>query len=419
MDDEGISVGIKEVIRRIKNDELVMEPKKVTDETYYKDIFGSTTAFETKEGIVLVDTGLRGFADLQAEILRKYTEAPIHTVIYTHGHTDHAFGLEDFLIEGQEDPEIIAHKAMPERFKRYDRTSGHNAAINARQFGGSVDSSISKEENFGYPKHKPDTLYEKKMTIEVGDERFEIYHGRGETDDHSWVYCPNREVLCSGDLFIGVAPNAGNPQKVQRYPEEWANELRKMAALEPKHLCPGHGAPVVDDRERIQTMLLETADYLKEIFDRTLSALNDGSPPHVDIIHDVDIPQSEVPWLQQVYDEGEFIVRNIIRQYGGWWSGRPSELKPAPRESLAKEIAKGAGGARELVDRAKELTEKGEYRLAGHLADYAFEAAPDDKQVQSEVADIYEERAEKEKSLMSKSLFESAAVYAREGRPFR
>lgn len=419
MDNKGIYTGIKDAIRRVKNDELVMEAKEVTDRTYYKDIFGSTTAFETNEGIVLVDTGLRGFAQIQAEILRKYTNAPIHTAIYTHGHADHAFGLEYFLVEGQEDPEIIAHKAMPARFERYGRTSGHNAAINSRQFGGSADSSISKEENFGYPKFKPTTLYEDKITITVGGEKFEIKHGQGETDDHSWIYCPDREVLCPGDFFTSVAPNAGNPQKVQRYPKEWANELRKMAALEPRHLCPGHGAPVVNDKERIQTMLLETADYLEKIFERTLSVLNDGSPPHIDIIHGVDIPQSESPWLQQVYDEAEFIIRNIIRLYGGWWSGRPSELKPAPRKSLAEEIAKEAGGARELVNRAKELTEEGEFRLAGHLADYALEAAPDDEQIQSEVADIYKKRAEEEKSLMSKNLFESAAVYAQEGRPFR
>ena len=38
-------------------------------------------------------------------------------------------------------------------------------------------------------------------------------------------------MLLPGDLFIWVFPNAGNPQKVQRYPDDWAVALRKMAVL--------------------------------------------------------------------------------------------------------------------------------------------------------------------------------------------
>ena len=33
---------------------------------------------------------------------------------------------------------------------------------------------------------------------------------------------PGRRILCCGDLFIWATPNAGNPQKVQRYPRDWA-----------------------------------------------------------------------------------------------------------------------------------------------------------------------------------------------------
>ncbi len=37
------------------------------------------------------------------------------------------------------------------------------------------------------------------------------------------------QVLCTGDLFIWATPNCGNPQKVQRYPVQWAAALRAMA----------------------------------------------------------------------------------------------------------------------------------------------------------------------------------------------
>jgi alkyl sulfatase BDS1-like metallo-beta-lactamase superfamily hydrolase len=112
-------------------------------------------------------------------------------------------------------------------------------------------------------------------------------------------------------------------------------------------------------------------------------------------------------------------VRNIIRYYGGWWSGRPSELKPAPRDNVAQEIARLAGGAAALLARARALAAQGDLRLACHLADYALEAQPGDPDVQGAVAALYEERAAGETSLMARNLFRSAAAYARAGRAFR
>jgi alkyl sulfatase BDS1-like metallo-beta-lactamase superfamily hydrolase len=225
-------------------------------------------------------------------------------------------------------------------------------------------------------------------------------------------------VLCSGDFVISAAPNPGNPQKVQRYPGEWAAELRRMGALGPGTLCPGHGEPMVDP-DRIRERLRMTADYLDTIVERTVDALNDGSPPHVDVVHEVDLPDPDHRWLAEVYDEGEFIVRNVIRRYGGWWTGRPSELKPAPREAVASEFADLCDGPVVLAERAADLAEDGDPRLACHLADYAVEAAPENERVQELAAAVYDARAEAEDSLMATNLYNSAVAYTEVGRPFR
>ena len=166
-------------------------------------------------------------------------------------------------------------------------------------------------------------------------------------------------------------------------------------------------------------MLLETSTFLQTIHDRTIAVMNNGSPPHVDIVHEVELPKSDSPWLQPVYDDAEFIIRNIVRLYGGWWTGRPSELKPAPRAEIAREIAQLAGDAETLAARATELAQSGDLRLACHLADYALEAAPDNQTIQKKVAAIYDQRAAEEESLMSINIFNSAAAYARAGRAFR
>jgi glyoxylase-like metal-dependent hydrolase (beta-lactamase superfamily II) len=397
---------------------------EVAEKTWCVSPFVNVIAFETDEGLVLVDTGMRNFAPRMAEMLRQRTTAPIHTVIYTHGHVDHAFGLDSFLIEGQPRPRVIGHSALPARLARYELTSRFQRSINARQFFGAAYDLLSPDEQavldtaFRRPEWPPDVLYDDRLTIEVGGLTFELHHARGETDDHTWVFCPQRGVLCTGDLIISVVPNAGNPQKVQRYPWGWAQALREMAELHASSLCPGHGPPVTGNPELVQRILLETADYLDSIVEQTLAALENGAPPHVDIVRSVVIPTTDSPWLQPLYDEAEFISRNVIRYYGGWFSGRPSELKPASRTDVALELARLAGGAAVLVERAQAIAETGDLRLACHLADYALEAAPGDSYVNGIVDRIYEQRAASETSLMAIDLFRSAAAYARAGRPF-
>jgi glyoxylase-like metal-dependent hydrolase (beta-lactamase superfamily II) len=395
-------------------------PIEVAERTWFQSRFSGVTAFETDDGIVLVDSGMAPLGPQLASMLREKTDAPIHTAIFTHGHVDHAYGLQAFLRPGQHRPRIIAQRQILNRFARYELTSGFNAAINARQFGGSPRRAEAGGEydNFRHPGLMPDTLYDEDLIFRVGGVTFEVHHCLSETDDHSWVWCPDRKVICSGDLIINAVPNAGNPQKVQRYPWDWSAGLKRMAALGAQSLCPGHGGPVVNEPQKVRQILLETAEYLDVIVERTLNAMAAGAPPHNDIVHAVILPTSNSPWLRPVYDEGEFIVRNIIRFYGGWWNGRPSDLKPAPRTQLASEIARLCGGVGALMLRAKELAQSGNLRLACHLADYALEAKTDDSDIQKAVSDLYLQRAKSEIGFMSENLYRSASAYAMEGRPF-
>ncbi len=216
-------------------------------------------------------------------------------------------------------------------------------------------------------------------------------------------------MLCSGDLFIWASPNAGNPQKVQRYPREWAVALRTMAELGAEILLPGHGVPVIG-ADRIRQALTDTADLLDHLHDETVAMMNDGARLD-EIVHTVRGPQHllERPYLRPIYDEPEFVVRNVWRLYGGWWDGDPSHLKPAPAADLAAEIASLAGGAGRLAERALEVLEAGDDRLAGHLAELASQAAPDDAAIAQVRSQVFSTRASHEASTMSQGVFNWAA----------
>jgi glyoxylase-like metal-dependent hydrolase (beta-lactamase superfamily II) len=322
--------------------------------------------------------------------------------VFTHGHIDHVFGVdiyeEEARTNGWPAPRVIAHRAIAERFERYRMTAGYNAVINQRQF---------KAPGLRWPTEYrlPDETYTDTLSLRVGGETFELYHDRGETDDATWVWSPDRKVVFAGDMFIWASPNCGNPQKAQRYARDWAIAFRKMVALQPDILLPGHGLPIVG-ADRVRRALTEGAELLESLVGQTLALMNEGARLD-DIVHTVRAPDHllERPYLHAVYDEPEFVVRNLWRLYGGWYDGDPSQLKPAPAGVLAREIADLAGGAARLAARALEVAAAGDLRLAGHLAELAAQAAPDDTGVHAARAEVFGARANKEASTMSKGIF--------------
>jgi alkyl sulfatase BDS1-like metallo-beta-lactamase superfamily hydrolase len=181
-------------------------------------------------------------------------------------------------------------------------------------------------------------------------------------------------------------------------------------------LLPGHGYPVVG-YERVREALTTTAELLESISGQTLELMNAGARLN-EVIHSVVMPAEllERPWLRPVYDDPEFIVRNLWRQYGGWYDGDPASLKPAPERELATELADLAGGASHLAARAEVLLSAGspgDLRLAGHLAELAALAAPDDVGVHRVRAEVFAARSSAETSTMAKGIFDWAARESR------
>jgi alkyl sulfatase BDS1-like metallo-beta-lactamase superfamily hydrolase len=299
-------------------------------------------------------------------------------------------------------PRVVGHRAVAARFDRYKRSVGYNNVVNTRQF--------NRPASFPTEYVYPDTYFDSQLNVVAGDDRFECHHARGETDDHCWVFIPHRKVLCTGDFIIWGAPNAGNPQKAQRYAREWAEALRAMARTGAEVLVPGHGYPVFGAM-RVRQVLNDTANYLQSLYDQTLAMMNSGAPLD-EIIHTVRAPDALAgkPWLQAVYDEPEFIVRNIWRLEGGWYDGVPSNLKPASDAERAREIAALAGGVAAIVARALEKLAMGEFVLACHLADWAVAAAPDDKSAHEARMKVYAARAASEESTMAHGIFRAAVI---------
>lgn len=382
---------------------------EITDGVAFLPTFGNCSAFATDDGLFMVDTGSAFTAPAMHTELRRWSSDRLNTAVFSHGHIDHVFGVGLFEAEAEHNgwraPHVIAHEHMARRFDRYVMTAGYNQIVNRRQFG-------LKDLIWPTTYRYPDETYVHEHSLNVGSLNVHLRHEKGETDDATVTWIPEKKVLCTGDLFVWSSPNAGNPQKVQRYPREWAQALRRMDQLDAQFLLPGHGLPIIGP-ERIHQALTETAEFLESLVDQTLLMMNAGARLS-DIVSSVKSPAhlADRPFLQPVYDEPEFIVHNIWRLYGGWWDGNPATLKPANDRRIAQEIAELAGGAGRLADRALSLIESGlpeAERLAGHLIEMAWLAAPEDSGIAASRQRIFSERAERASSTMAKGVFHWAA----------
>ena len=379
--------------------------------------FSHCVVWDTGDGLTCFDaSGALTGAEVVAA-LRSWSPDPVRHLVYTHGHADHVGGSGFFAADaadrGQHPPEVIGHRRVADRFARYEAMNDWNLAVNARQFGGINPQhrmTVGATARFLLEGTlAPDRVVDDRALVYLGEGAVELFHDRGETDDHLWGWIPEHRWVVSGDFMTWTFPNAGNPQKVQRYPVEWAATLRKMAALEPELLLPAHGLPIAG-RERIARVLIEIASTLEDLVARVVEMMNAGATLDV-ILAEATVPAEVLarPYLRPVYDEPEFVVRNIWRLYGGWWDGVASRLKPSPDAHLAAALSELAGGVDALVDRARRAAEDEDLRLACHLVDLAAMVAPEDPRVHGPRAEIYLARRRQESSLMAKGIFADAA----------
>jgi alkyl sulfatase BDS1-like metallo-beta-lactamase superfamily hydrolase len=392
------------------------EAEEITDGVLVYLSTASANTIDTGDGLVMLDTGAPYDVDeLYAQVRRWRPDDRLAAAVYSHHHIDHVFGTARFEAEAAERadprPVVYAHEDLPANFDRYLRTLGWNLRINQRQFATYGLAAFRWPDRYRYP----DVTFDDRLTFRQGELTFELHHDRGETDDATWTWVPERKLLHPGDLFIYAVPNAGNPQKVQRYVGDWAAGLRKMAALGAEVMIAGHGLPIVG-AERIHAALVDTADLLEALEEQTLALMNTGCTLDR-VIHDVEVPTHlrDKPYLQPVYDHPQFIVRNVWRRYGGWHDGEPDHLLPAPRDEQARAWIDLAGGLGPVLARVDELRHAGNLRLACHLIEQAVLAAPTSAEVHALRAEVYSAWSAEQTSSMARNILNHAAESSRRG----
>lgn len=81
--DEGIFEGPGSVNR------VTTELSEISEDISVVEAFSHVVTFKTGDGLVLFDTSLEAFAGGIKNNLRAWSDEPINTIAFTHGHIDH------------------------------------------------------------------------------------------------------------------------------------------------------------------------------------------------------------------------------------------------------------------------------------------------------------------------------------------
>jgi glyoxylase-like metal-dependent hydrolase (beta-lactamase superfamily II) len=348
----------------------------------------------TDEGAVIIDTGTGTVAPLVKEEIARETDKPIKYIIYTHGHFDHTEGAAAFM---DQHPEVIGHENVAPRFDRYQRMAPyfrHIMEIQIRQ------TLPIRKAAFVYP-----TLtYRDDYSFKLGGLTFNLFHGKGESDDGTLVWIPELKTVFCGDLLEASFPNLGNPFKVMRYAKEWADTLERVLGLEPD-LAVGGDVVLTDNRE-INDHFKETIELLRYLEDSVTDAANRGRnleqmteeiqlPPHLE----------NSPNLRQIYSRREFAIYNIWKRYCGYFDFSPSSVLPSPKKELAAVARELIGNDRAILEKAKSLFNGGQPQLALETLDLILKVDGESVPARRLRVRILEKLAEGDICLMSRNVW--------------
>ncbi|MBT4265590.1 MAG: MBL fold metallo-hydrolase [Deltaproteobacteria bacterium] len=368
--------------------------------------FGNTGVVETSDGLVLIDVAMPPFMGKTMSMLRSALDAPIHSIFLTHRHLDHAAALDPIYDEAEQNnsafPRTIAQRNMVRGFNRYRMLHGYHEHINRIQF-----AMPDNVEAFPLPKRNPDITFDKNLTLQIGGNLFEAFHAKGETDDHLWVWVPEKKTVFTGDMMVSGFPNVGNPFKVQRYTLQWAEGLEAIAGKDPEVLIPGHGN-LVQGKDNIQDICLTTANALRYLHDEVVKRLNDGMW-YEEILHDIEIPEklTEPSFLKPMYGRPEFVIHGVLREYTGWYDGNPSNLFPPKRSAINREIV-SLLGKDQIITHARKLQQADQLDMALQFIDIALSGdlkEAEENECHQLKAALLNSTGEKDTSLISRNIY--------------
>ena len=376
---------------------------------------GNSLSIETDRGVVVLDASGHRHADGMIATLREHTDAPVHAIVYSHGHHGYnsAVGVWQRHNEqrGDPPPRLVGQENILRRYARYRETEQLQLRMASVQFPAAKPVPLEVLAS-AFSLHDPTETFADEMTLVEGSRRVELIWAPSEVDDALAVWLPDEGLLCGGAATPGFTiPNIGTPLRTQRFTIRWADTLDRLAELGATRLLTEFG-PMLEGDD-IGRQLSATSEALRWLREEVVSRMNRGMD-EAEILADMTYPDRlfAPPWMRPTYGAPDYIVRDLYREENGWWDRNPTTLHPAPPNEAAAAILSAIDNPQAVIDRASALAAAGDTQLALHVIDLLATAAGDDAFVVSArtlKAELCRARAKEVEPFVSKSCYRTSA----------
>lgn len=213
----------------------------------------NSVAVLTEAGIVVIDA--LPFPDEATQIARFLalrTGLKFHSLILTHHHMDHAYGLFAF----PPGLDLIAH----ERCRQKLLEVGESSLAEARQSDPVFDQVTLRIPTI--------TFAEGEMQLNAGDKVFRLLPLPGHTDDNIGVFMEEERILVAGDAVMAIPIIADGDW------EQAVNSLKLIREMMPETIIQGHGEVIL--RGEVKTVLNRYIAYLECVREKAARQLRLG-----------------------------------------------------------------------------------------------------------------------------------------------
>jgi alkyl sulfatase BDS1-like metallo-beta-lactamase superfamily hydrolase len=393
---------------------------------------------ETDNGYLVIDplvtprTAEAGMGLVYQHLGRK----PIVAVIYTHSHIDHWGGIKgivstDDVQSGQ--VKIIAPQHFMEFAISENVIAGNVMSRRASyMYGnllpkaptGQVGAGLGQTTSADVPTliAPTDSITHtgQRMVIDGLEIEFQLTPGTEAPAEMNFLF-PQHRVLCMAE---NASRNMHNLYTLRgaivRNPKVWAHYIDEAIELFngrydlifSSHHWPTWGA------EAGVEYLKKQRDMYKYIHDETMRLANQGYT----LLEIPEIVESQLPadlfnaWYNRgYYGTVSHNVKAVYQHYLGFFDGNPATLHPLPPQAAGQKYVEFMGGAENLLAKARESFDKGEYRWVAQVVNHLVFADPDNTAARDLQADTLEQLGYQAESGPWRNFYLSAAKELRDG----
>ena len=393
------------------------------------------TLIQGRTGWIVVDPLTSGETAAAALALahRHLDSKPIVAVIFTHSHVDHFGGVGAVLPDdatARTAIRVIAPRGFVEEATSENVLAGiamgRRASFMygmplARGERGHVDSGLGKQPARGEVAilEPTDLIDHTPHEMSIDGVRFIFqYVPESEAPAELTFYLPDAKAFCGAEIVSHTMHNlytlrgakVRDALKWSGYIDEAIQRFGDTEVVFASHHWPVWG------NARVIAFLKQQRDTYRYIHDQTLRLANNGHTPQ-EIAEELELPASLRPVFANrgYYGTVRHNAKAVYQAYFGWYDGNPAHLDPLPPAEAGARYVEAMGGAGEVLRKAREAFERGEYRWAATILDHLVFADPKNAEAHELLARTYDQLGYQAESGPWRDVYLTGALELRHG----